>query len=356
MSDLDLEDRLTHSLHRGAGPAPLPSSAVRQSVRRRSRSLRRRRGAVQAASVAAVASLVAGAGVALRSGGGNDPLSTFDEPYMDPPHRGAWPQPPAGDGTLPTFAIDGFELTPGTPLPGDGPGSEDEPPPALGHQTFREPGNYSGPVVGVEHKACDDCSGLEAGLPDADRADQVTIDGRDALLWLLPPDGRILSWTLADGSRVVVSSRDLTTAEVVQFAEGLERRGDLGFTATELPRGLAEDTTDGLSHGQVPRRLDGFDAGATGGQLVATQGDERLMVGETGPFSNNLYVDVAEHVTVLGRPAVLIHVDDGIAGSNDLDPYWDLVWRHTTDSVVLLRFSDVDRAEVDQIIAGLRET
>ena len=50
------------------------------------------------------------------------------------------------------------------------------------------------------------------------------------------------------------------------------------------------------------------------------RGGERVVAGETGPFSNDLYVDVAEHVTVLGRPAVLVHVDDDAiqAGGNDL--------------------------------------
>jgi hypothetical protein len=291
----------------------------------------------------------------LRSGDGTARTATEgDGSLMEPPHRGAWPEPPPGDGSLPSFEIGGFARTGSTPSPArpvhpDGA----EPPEAL--QVFREPGNYSGPVVGIEHMSdCGECDGFRPGLPDPADAEDVTIGDRPAELWTLEPDGRILTWRLDDGTTVYLGSRDLTTPEVLAFARGLERDGDLGFEATELPQGLEEDAPADppVYADSARRRVDDFEAGDSWVQLIVEEGDGELVEADTGPFSTNLFTDFVEHVTVAGQPGVLLHTawDDPDAGPGDS---WTVVWRPTGDAVAKASLPAADRADAERIVAAI---
>lgn len=352
----DLEDRLTGSLRRHAGATPAPTAAARQRIHAQAGTLQRRRTTRRITAAAALVSLVVGAGMWLRVGDGTADTSTDGQDMrMDPPHRGPWPDPPPGDGTLPDFRIDGFTRASADDFPAE-PTSPDgaEPPEAL--QIFREPGNWSGPVVGVEHMSdCGECDGLRPDMPDPDDADDVTIGDRTAKLWTLEPDGRILSWTLEDGTAVYLGSRDLTTPEVLAFARGLERRGAVGFEATELPQGLAEEPRDDdrVYENTNTRRMSDFRAGDQWVQMIVEEGDGELVAAYTGPFSTNLYVDLVEHVAVAGQPGVLLHVAGAAPGEGDRQDLWTVVWRPTTDAVGAATFAAPDRASAERIVAAI---
>jgi hypothetical protein len=336
MSLHDLGESVPAALRRAAdGVSAPPSAGARDRVRRRAGTLRRRRRAGMA--LAGTVVLVAGLGGALvLRDDGTEPVTAGPQAG---PGRWADGQPPAGDGELPAFAVDGLEPTgaheDGGPLesPGD----------AGGHsfQVFRRSDDYAGPTVFVQ-------SGPGLGIPEPGEAgvETVQVAGHEAGLSRYNPDVPSLGWHLADGRVVYIRSWELSIDELLSFAGGLDlRTGGTGFDAVTLPRGLAEDPVEEAQMTEYGMRELSYDT---------PTGTVEIRVNLSGEDGFESYVsdrfdsaDTVEQIVVFERPAVLVHY----GGTQR----WSLQWRHTTTARVEVVVEGGDRSTVDDVVTGLRE-
>jgi hypothetical protein len=339
--DVNIEDRLRAGLRSSAEavtvPDDLPVRVERRITLRRHQALTAR-----VALTLLVLSIVGGA-LWLNS---NDTADVTTGLPADDPERWADWQPPQASETLPglTVEADGIDF--------EG-ASEDsgpiEPPPEgviLGpprrsFQVFRQPGAYAGPTVYLSTRQ-------SVGPNEPARPfETVEVDGHEATLSTYVAGVPRLSWELAGDIEVSAHFWSMTADEILAFANGLEERPDgSGFDGAELPQGIEEDPMESLPMTTFANRDLGFSAGNdTSIELHIIRSDEVDF--ESFVEDRLESADAVEQLTVLGRPAVLIHYENS--------DRWSLQWRHTTRDRVELDVTGADRATLDRIIAGIRE-
>jgi hypothetical protein len=175
----------------------------------------------------------------------------------------------------------------------------------------------------------------------------VEVDGHAATLSTYVAAVPRLSWELAGDIEVSAHFWSMTADEILAFANGLEERPDgSGFDAAELPQGIEEDPMESVPMTAFATRDLGFSSGTdTFVEMHIVRSDEVDF--ESFVEDRLETADAVEQVTVLGRPAVLIHYEDS--------DRWSLQWRHTTRDRVELDVTGADRATLDRIIGGIRE-
>jgi hypothetical protein len=339
--DDNIEERLRTGLRSSAETVSVPDDLPARIERRIT--LRRRQALT--ARVAATIMVLSLAGGALWLNA-NDTTDVFTgSPPADPARWADWQPPPAGE-TLPALTVeaDGIELARASEDSGP---IEPAPegvilgPPRRSFQVFRQPGAYAGPTAYVSTRQSAGPSG--PGLP----SETVEVDGHEATLSTYVPAVPRLSWKLAGDIEVSALFWSMTTDEILEFANGLEERPDgSGFDATALPQGIEEDPMESVPMTTFANRELGFSAG---NDTVVEMHIDRSDEAEFESFVEDRLetTDAVEQLTVLDRPAVLIHYEDS--------DRWSLQWRHTTRDRVELDVTGVDRASLDRIIAGISE-
>ena len=358
MTTPDLEDRLPEVLRHLATDVHAPATLeAGRSVRHRSAALRHRRRRVRAgvgSGLLAVV-LVAG-GVWVATGTGEDPRSDVSTDPAD------------GDGDGPTGPIPGVPVG----VPGDVPGLTIDHPEAkvvaaydgalpdvdieqgratgsdgVTRQVFRRPGDYAGPLVRVS------TGPVEAirveGLEISDDPTDGPVDLSVGIL-----ETRFLP--LGDGTAVRTDALGLTAEELDAFTTGLRPSGDgSGQDATVVPAGLEELVVDTSGEPTVPmvERVVDLDFGPERHQIyLRLESIERsdptlleaVFLGGVWDRRTSAPRD-GRRVEVLGRPALLI--DSGA------EP--ELLWLHTSTTVVDLHLPAGRAGTVDELIAGIRE-
>jgi hypothetical protein len=339
--DVNIEERLRAGLQRSAEvvtvPDDLPARVERRIMVRRRRALLTR-----AAVTMLVLSVVGGA---LWLGNNDQARVTTDTPPADPTRWADW-QPPAAGETLPALTVeaDGVDFEgaseAGGPIEPPGEGVILGPPPRS-FQVFRQPGAYAGPTAYVSTRQS--MGPGEPGRP----YETVEVDGHDAILSTYVPAVPRLSWVLAGGIEVSARFWNMTTDEILEFANGLEERaGGSGFDATALPQGIEEDPIESVPTTTFANRDLTFRSGSdTFVELHIVRSDELDF--ESFVEDRLDSADAVELLTVLNRPAVLIHYENS--------DRWSLQWRHTSRDRVELDVTGFDRASLDRIVAGIRE-
>jgi hypothetical protein len=339
--DVNIEERLRTGLRSSAETVSVPDDLPARIERRIT--LRRRQALTARVAVTIMVLSLAGGALWLNANDTTD-VSTGSPP-ADPTRWADWQPPPAGE-TLPALTVeaDGIEVAGASEDSGP---IEPAPegvilgPPWRSFQVFRQPGAYAGPTAYVSTRQS---AGPSAPvLP----SETVEVDGHDATLSTYVPAVPRLSWKLAGDIEVSALFWSMTTDEILEFANGLEERPDgSGFDATALPQGIEEDPMESVPMTTFANRELGFRAGAdTFIELHIDRSDEAEF--ESFVEDRLETTDAVEQLTVLDRPAVLIHYEDS--------DRWSLQWRHTTRDHVELDVTGADRASLDRIIAGISE-
>jgi hypothetical protein len=352
-----VEERVSRGLAARAGAVAAPPDAhARRAVARRVVWRRRRRrrltaGALGTAIVVAAVAVVAGL---TGSDEGATPVRTGPDAGTEPP-----PTPEA----IPALTVEGYAVV-------EGESSLNDPPPGvtrepvdpvngealadrLSVQAFRRPGDFAGPGAVVTHGRG------AASLPEGGSRGQVRLPGGVlADLVELPGGGARAVWRAADGSGFVsVQAWGLASGDLVAFVEGLvPRPGRPGVDATVLPAGIEEDPVDPpadpsqmwVGYRVLDLEPEGEAAGDGLGPAHVT-----VMRSDEADFEITLGARASgggavEQVTVLGRPAALVH-PRGPTG------WWTLLWRHDAADRVEVRIAGPDRTGVDRVIGALRE-
>jgi hypothetical protein len=339
--DVNVEERLRTGLRSSAEAVPVPDDLPARVERRIT--MRRRQALRARVAVTMLALSIAGGALWLNN---NDTADiTSGSPPDDPARWANW-QPPAAGETLPslTMEADGIELEGASEDSGP---IEPPPegvilgPPVRSFQVFRQPGAYAGPTVYVSTRQS--LGPHEPVLP----FETVEVDGHEATLSTYVPAVPRLSWELAGDVDVSAVFWSMPTDEILEFANGLRERPDgSGFDPTALPQGIKEDPMESVPMTTFATRDLGLGAGSdTFVELHIVRSDEVDF--ESFVEDRLETADAVEQLTVLGRPAVLIHYEDS--------DRWSLQWRHTTRDRVELDVTGADRASLDRIIAGIRE-
>lgn len=339
--DVNIEERLRTGLRSSAETVSVPDDLPARIERRIT--LRRRQALTARVAVTMVVLSLAGGALWLNTNDTAD-VSTGSPP-ADPTRWADWQPPPAGE-TLPALTVeaDGIDLEGASEHSGP---IEPAPegvilgPPQRSFQVFRQPGAYAGPTAYVSTRQSAGPSG--PGLP----SETVEVDGHEATLSTYVPAVPRLSWKLAGDVEVTARFWSMTTDEILEFANGLEERpGGAGFDATALPQGIEEDPMESVPMTTFAFRDLGFRSGSDiFVELHIVRSDE---VDFESFVEDRLdSADAVEQLTVLNRPAVLIHYEDS--------DRWSLQWRQTTRDRVELDVTGADRASLDRIVAGIRE-
>ncbi|HEV7758623.1 MAG TPA: hypothetical protein VGO78_06525 [Acidimicrobiales bacterium] len=345
MNDLTM-DHLEAGLHELADRLEAPASdGTRHAIGRRTGVLRRRRQVRRATAAGALAvALVVGGAVALR----HEPTDV----EILPAHP-----PEEDDGALPAFTVDldGWLVAGASEDQAGVEGTGDAEAALSATQVFRVPDRLDGPTVFLEHTS----DSGEVTPPDGGQ--QVDIGGAVGYVAPLDDDHVFATWDPAgQDARVELRSWGLGTDEVVDFARGLQAKDDaivypatsedrFGFTASELPGGIKEDLLDpGGAFPRLSRTIMLTHSGGTGQiTLSARAAGDTSFGNELSGFEETTGV---EQVTVLGRPALLLH--DGQEPTR-----WIVQWLEADGTFVHISVTGetADRALVDQVMADLRE-
>jgi hypothetical protein len=339
--DVSIEERLRAGLRSSAEavsvPDDLPTRVERRITLRRCQAL-----SARVALTLLVLSIVGGA---LWLNNNDTADVTTDLPADDPERWVDWEPPPASE-TLPGLTVEAEGIAFEGAYEDSGP-IEPPPegvilgPPRRSSQVFRRPGDYAGPTVYLSTRQ-------SVGPNEPARPfETVDVNGHDAILSTYVPAVPRLSWELAGDVEVSARFWSMTIDEILGFANGLKERPDgSGFDATALPQGIEEDPMESVSMTTFSFRDLGFRSGRdTFVELHIVRSDE---VDFESIVEDRLdSADAVEQLTVLDRPAVLIHYEDY--------DRWSLQWRHTTRDRVEVDVTGADRATLARIIAGIRE-
>ena len=355
MSPADIEDRLASALRASADAVSAPpDQRARLAVAGRADDLRARRRTRRnrIVGLAACAAVVGGLAWWGRDDQGAMVVTDSDTPV-------SWDLGPA-PAEAPAFTVEGlvpidgeasvYDPPPGNPpldlvSPVTGEGVDERP----GIQAFRRPRDYGSPTVHVTYGPT-----VVAGTTPATSVPLA--DGTDGRLVVTSPTSATLSWRPTGGTDVAVArAHGLSPDELRAFVDGLLLRQDgLGFDATVLPDGLAEDPIEPAADPSLlwsadrALRLVGEAGAPLPGpvQVDVTRSDEadfESMVADRISVAGSV-----DQVTALGRPAVLVH-------RRDDEDRWTVLWRHNRSDWVELDITAPDRPAVDRLLASLHE-
>ena len=338
-----LDDRLRDLADRLQAPA---SDRTRKAIGRRSRVLRRRRHARRAAAGGALAALVVVGAVALRHERADVELGPAESPSGLPALTLDLP------GWTVTRAEEHHDVADLAGLAGAGDGEQRGGESSV--QVFRPDDRLDGPVVYLEQSLASDAVIANPG------DDEVDVNGAQGYLAELDGGNVSLRWNPASGGgQARLSAVGLDTGQVLAFARDLDQLEDrqLGFALSENLRGIQEIILPAGGDEPVDVRQSWLTHdGDAGQELVEIQVDNRgERAFETGLYDLSQVApwDLAEQVSVLGRPALLRH--DLASGE------WVVQWRHDERAWVTVTISSdagrggTDRTTVDDIVAHLRE-
>lgn len=323
----DLADRVS---------AP-PSDAARQAIGRRAGALRRRQRARRAAGGGLLALAVVAGAFAWR---GDDRSPNVEA--GDPASSGEEGRAPDLTRYLPGWGPVTVQDDPAAPWDSSGLGITPGEPGSL--QVFRRPGQLAGPTVVLEHWPASDAVVGETGTTEVD------VGGATAYLMEMGPTWFTLDWQPPNGDgHASLRSFGLTRDEVLAFADGLQAKGEaisyppqpgdvFGFDATVFPQGVEEDPVGparevaDTRHVRMQREVSSIDI------WTDTRGE---IVFEAILAERRANAEVAESVSVAGRPAVLLQESE-----------WTLLWYE--DGVMVEVFMDgLDRTEVEEVVEAL---
>jgi len=335
MTTPPLEDRLSQLADGVIAPA---TPEARGAIGHRTRVLRRRRRARQAAGAGVlVLAAVAGSIAVAR-----DTTPEARTPDFAGPDAGA----------LPALAldVDGWEIVTAEDTVADGavPAIEGS------VQVFHRPGDVEGPSIVLQHWGASDPVVPAAGEPDEE---EVAVGSVTGYLLQTGDEDFILRWAPRLGDNAAeIEARGLARDEVLAFAEGLEGKDEsfqyppepedeFGFVAGYVPQGLEEEATpDDPDEPAAARRLTAESATATAELTIEATGDDVYHTTVGGLEQSG---GPPEELTVMGHPAVLFGHPDDLG--------WSLLWQPRAGTTATIVLSGVDRAAIDRIVAGLHE-
>ena len=350
MSFTDVEDRLSRSLaSRADALVDLGGPEARQAVAHRAAALRqRRRTALTLVGTTTLVALVAtaAAGVARLDDDNPTSVSTAET---------TGEELPSVPTELPAFTVEDMAPTTGErawydPPPGVTVDPQD---PVTGDllsqrrtvQAFRRPGDHAGPSVLVTYGAT---------IPAAEGTSVTLASGSGGTLDTGNPQAPLLTWQPHGGTATASAQAWLLAPEeLVRFVDGLTLRPDgTGFDANELPAGVVEDPVEPpenpdqvWSAYSVLDLTDDRDNVPGPVHITVMRSDEADF--ELALGRRLAVADSVEQISVLGRPAVLVHYRD--------EEKWSVQWRHDTADRVEVTIADRDRATVDDVLSALRE-
>jgi hypothetical protein len=329
MTPPPLEDRLNRLADGLVAP---PTPEARQAVGARTRVLRRRRRARQAAGVGALVLAAVAGSIAVTRDTAPQAQTTFSNPHAALPAL--------------TIDVDGWDVVAAED-------TEAKTPAAAGAgstQLFHVPDDVDGPTIVLRHWAASD---PVVPIEGAGEEEVVIVDTMGYLRQTGAEDVA-LRWAPPLGDNAAeIEAHGLAPDEVVAFAEGLESRdgefqypprtGDVfGFEATSLPDGLEEESV-APDEPAPARRLAAESASAMAELTVEATGDSAYWatvsdLEQSGP---------AEALTVMGHPAFAVEVPDELR--------WTLVWQPRPGTTGKLTLSGIDRTSLAGILSGVRE-
>lgn len=323
-----LEDRLTQLADGLIAPA---TPEAREAVGRRTRVLRRRRRARQAAGAGAlVLAAVVGSIAVSRD---TTPEATTDF---------------AGEGALPTLDLDleGWQVVAAENTAAGAAVAPNE----GSVQVFQRAGDVEGPRIVLRHSSVSD-----AVVP-VDGDEEVAVGSVRGYLRETGADSLTLTWAPPLGDNAAEIEADgLSRDEVLAFAAGLVSKDDsfqfpaapddrFGFVATALPQGLKEVPSPEATVEDAPaRRLVAENATATVELTIEGTGDADY----ESTLGDLAQTGRVEELSVMGHPGVLVE--------HPGDLRWSVAWQPRPGTTARLVLSGVDRAGVDQVIGGVRE-
>jgi hypothetical protein len=334
-----LDDHLHRLADQVAAP---PTPAAREAIVRRAAVLRRRRRVRHAVGAGVLALAVVGGVLAVK---GEPP----DDVDMGPAGPGG-----SGSVSLPALTVDlpGWTIVAveDTNVPTDLAGSED---PAWPDsvQVFRRPGDLTGPSVVVHHIAASDPVGAGPGEVT------VAVGDTEAYLRRTGEQSFTLRRKAEDGVAYArVQAFGLSEDEVIAFAGGLRPKDDdvsfpprandeFGFVASSLPEGIEEVQMDPVNEARPGVRRLVLETGERTAEVVINEGGEQAFEAELANLLST--AGEVDAMSVLQQPAVAVeHPDDG---------QWSLIWRQTSQAVVVVTLSGGDRSTIADFAAGIRE-
>jgi hypothetical protein len=350
MSLTDMEDRLSRSLAgRADALVDLGGLEARQAVAHRAATLRQRRRAARAlVGATMLLALVATVAAGVAKLGDDDPASVSTAEVTGE-------ELPSVPAELPGFTVEGLAPTTGEKAWYDPPPdvTVDKQDPVTGDlfsqrrtvQAFRRPGDHASPNVLVTYGAT---------IRPAEGTSVTLVGGSGGRLDTGNPQAPVLSWQPHGGTAIASAQAwGLAPEELVSLVDGLTLRSDgTGFDADELPVGIVEDPVEPpedpdqvWSAYSVLDLTDDRDDVPGPVHITVVRSDEADF--ELALGRRLAVADSVEQISVLGRPAVLVHYRD--------EEKWSVQWRHDTADRVEVRIADRDRATVGDVLSSLRE-